>query len=232
MSQPLISSMQAYAHFALEVTNLASRRGAIPLFSKFSFQLLGGHLLWLRGANGIGKSTLLRILAGLTRPQAGHIKLCYDQQDLPTSALIHYIAHKPALTHGLSVKSNLELWANILSSPPQAVTRALDDFALRSFMNIDCAYLSSGQTRRATLARLALSARPLWLLDEPFVGLDQPSIESLLAQISAHLKAGGAAIIVSHQTFELRGYQAMIVDLADYQANANTFVADHESWQL
>ncbi len=163
----------------------------------------GGALL-LRGANGAGKSTLLRVLAGLLRPDEGRIT--WDGEaldDLPAwSRHVAYVGHLDALKPGLTVAENLRPWAR---RSARGIEAALAVVGLEALAGIPARFLSAGQRRRVVLARLALSAAPLWLLDEPTNALDAASLARLEAMLAAHREAGGAVVAATHQDFVLPG---------------------------
>ena len=190
--------MPAAASFAAE--DLACRRGGRLVFEALSFRLEPGDALLLRGPNGSGKSSLLRILAGFLRPAAGRLTWggADVADDLPAyRAHISLVAHADAVKPLLSVAENLKASAGLLGASA-AMERALDGFALGSLADTLGRFLSSGQRRRAALARLLAAPRPLWLLDEPGVGLDRASRGRLEAAIAAHREAGGICVVASH----------------------------------
>ncbi|MDE2335064.1 MAG: heme ABC exporter ATP-binding protein CcmA [Rhodospirillales bacterium] len=163
-----------------------------------------GGALVLRGANGAGKSTLLRVLAGLLRPDEGRIAWDGEPfEDLPSwSRHIAYVGHLDALKPGLTVAENLRPWA---VAAGRGVEPALAVMGLEALVAVPARFLSAGQRRRAVLARLALSAAPLWLLDEPTNALDAASLARLEALLAAHREAGGAVVAATHQDFVLPG---------------------------
>jgi heme exporter protein A len=167
-----------------------------------------GSALLLRGANGAGKSTLLRILAGLLRPEEGRIT--WDGEaldDLPAwSRHVAYVGHLDALKPGLTVAENLRPWARRAG---RGIEAALAVMGLEALAAIPARFLSAGQRRRAVLARLALSAAPLWLLDEPTNALDAASQARLEAMLASHREAGGAVVAATHQDFVVPGAAAL-----------------------
>lgn len=184
----------------LGVHDLAARRGGRLVIEGVAATLCAGDALILRGPNGSGKSTLLRVLAGLLRPDRGRI----TWQDVPVDedraahrARLHYVAHADAVKPGLTVAENLAFAATLggARSDPAA---ALDAMALRPLAELPARFLSAGQHRRLALARLLASPRPLWLLDEPGVGLDRASRDRLEAAIAAHRADGGICVVATH----------------------------------
>lgn len=190
---------------ALAVTDLTVARGGVPILSNLNFTLSAGAAMILRGANGSGKTTLLRTLAGLQPPMAGDI-------GLPPDA-IAYGAHADGLKATLTVEENLSFWAAVYGAQP--VEPALETFNLVGLRNRLAANLSAGQKRRLGLARLLVTGRPVWLLDEPTVSLDQASVKIFADAVRAHLAAGGAALIATHIDL---GLEAEVLDVTPYKA--------------
>jgi heme exporter protein A len=189
----------------IEVRNLAVARGGVTVLEGLAFAVAAGQALILRGPNGSGKTTLLRTLAGLQPPIAGSIGLAPDQ--------VAYAAHADGLKSTLTVAENLGFWAEIYGGPaPDRAVAALD---LRSLYHRRAGELSAGQKRRLGLARLLVTGRPLWLLDEPTVSLDAASVERFAVVLRDHLAAGGAAIIASHVDLGLT--EARVLDLDPYR---------------
>ncbi|MGE0004376.1 MAG: heme ABC exporter ATP-binding protein CcmA [Parvibaculaceae bacterium] len=185
----------------LQANSLACRRGGRAVFSDVSFSLAAGELLELRGPNGSGKSSLLRLIAGLGEPAAGEIALAGASPDLGIGQQAHYAAHQEAIKSPLTVAENLEFWGDFLGGGD--VAQALAAFDLTDLAQYPAALLSAGQKRRLSLSRLALVPRPLWLLDEPTVGLDQASLERLMRLLRGHLSGGGLAIVATHAPIAL-----------------------------
>jgi heme exporter protein A len=194
----------------LRARALAGRRGERRLFEGLELSLRPGDVVWLRGRNGRGKTTLLRMLAGLSTPEAGTIEL--DGRPLQQAAAegrrrLHYIAHANALKDDLSATEALRFLARIGGTRPsdEALQRALARLGVASRAAAPVRTLSQGQRRRVALARLALpDAPPLWLLDEPFDALDDRGIEVLNGLLTEHAGAGGATLLTSHQALSLR----------------------------
>jgi heme exporter protein A len=187
----------------LEAADLRCERGGRLLFDGLSFQLSQGELLRVSGANGSGKTSLLRVLCGLLWPSRGSVRWKGE----PVAALreeyarqLVYLGHAPAVKGDLTAEENLSIACTLagVAASTDAVKSALARFALPH--DVPVRRLSQGQRRRAALARLALSgAVPLWLLDEPFAALDAEGIERLGALLSDHAKGGGAIVFTTHQ---------------------------------
>ena len=186
----------------LAATDLACARGGRTLFSALSFALGPGELLRVAGANGSGKTSLLRILCGLLAPAAGTVQ--WQGNDITAlreeySTRLVYVGHAPAVKDDLTAAENLAITCRLAGNPrPQvAIAEALERFRLS---NSPTKKLSQGQRRRAALARLVLSERqPLWLLDEPFSALDPEGIAVLKALIQEQRSRGGAVVFSTHQ---------------------------------
>lgn len=171
------------------------------VFSGLAFTLGPGDALLLRGPNGSGKSSLLRLLAGFLRPAAG--RLAWDGapvfDDLAAHrARLHYVGHADGIKPALSVRENLVFAAALAGAPGPPIEEGLAGFGLAPLADASCRLLSAGQKRRAALARLLIAARPLWLLDEPGVGLDAASRARLEQALKGHRAAGGIAVLASH----------------------------------
>jgi heme exporter protein A len=194
-------------------TNLAGRRGASLLFSGIGFSLARGEALVITGPNGAGKSTLLRVLAGLLVADSGHFAL-YGDQDmvLPVSEHAHYLGHRNAMKRELKVSENLEFWKRFQAPETGgglSVDAAVEAVGLTGVAHLPFGYLSAGQQRRIALARLLVSARPLWLLDEPTAALDRRSDQLFADLVHAHLAKGGMAIAATHQPLGLETVQTL-----------------------
>jgi heme exporter protein A len=186
----------------LETTALACERGGLRLFSDLGFALDAGGLLRVRGANGSGKTSLLRILAGLTRPAAGTVRWHGREIDDSYRAEMLFLGHAPAVKDELTVLENLRFAGRIsgFEIPESKIKNALEQLGIARLSDLPAGYLSQGQRRRTALARLALpESVPLWLLDEPFAALDDEAIGRVSALCAAHLGAGGMLVLTSHQ---------------------------------
>lgn len=182
----------------LAARDLACIRGGRLVFEGLSFELAAGHALVLTGANGAGKSSLLRQIAGLLEVTEGRIELQGGDPELGVAEQAHYVGHLDGLKPMMSVVETLRFWGGFLGGPAEAADAALDAMALAPLADLPVAYLSAGQKRRLSLARLAVAPRPLWLLDEPSVALDAASVARLKDFMSAHLAAGGLIVAATH----------------------------------
>ena len=203
MTQPLAG--------LLEGRQLACKRGRRLLFDSLDIRLEPGTLTWLRGTNGSGKTSLLRILAGLSAPSDGAV--LWNGQPLRAAgaaarAGLLYIGHTNALKDDLSLHESLAFLARLagLSDAPARAESALRQLGLGAQKNLAVRLLSQGQRRRGALARLALDEQPrAWLLDEPFDSLDDAGTQALATLIEAHVARGGAVLFTSHQAPRLTG---------------------------
>lgn len=191
----------------LAVYNLSIARGTVPVLEGVSFALAAGQALVLRGPNGIGKTTLLRCVAGLQPALEGQIEAAPDA--------IAYAAHSDGLKATLSVAENLEFWAAIFGT--SGIDAALAAMNLKDLASRRAANLSAGQKRRLGLARMLVTGRPVWVLDEPTVSLDAASVGLFASAIRGHLAAGGAALIATHIDL---GLDAQMLDLTPFRARS------------
>lgn len=166
-----------------------------------SFAVASGEALLLTGRNGAGKSSLLRLIAGLLRPAGGHLELAGGVADHTVAEQAHYLGHLDAFKPSLTVFENLSFWTDYLGGgDPQS---ALDAVGLGSLGLLPAGYLSAGQRRRLSIARLVAIRRPLWLLDEPTSALDAAAQGMLADLMRNHLGAGGLIVAATHQPLEL-----------------------------
>ncbi|GAB1480963.1 heme ABC exporter ATP-binding protein CcmA [Paracoccaceae bacterium] len=190
----------------LSVTDLAVARADVPVLEGVGFALAPGEALVLRGPNGIGKTTLLRTVAGLQPVLAGRITAAPEA--------MAYAAHADGVKAVLTVAENLGFWAGVFGQ--DRVDAALDGMNLRALAERRAANLSAGQKRRLGLARLLVTGRPVWVMDEPTVSLDAASVALFAQAVAAHLAAGGAALIATHIDLGLAA--ARVLDLTPFKA--------------
>lgn len=198
-----MTQRQVQQQLSLEVEGLACGHGDTVLARNLSFSVPAGSGLLLRGPNGSGKSTLLLTLAGLLPPLAGTIALAGHDPD--TGPALHHCGHRNAVRPRLSVIETLAFWAAINGASGLALGEALDRVGLGRIAGLDAGYLSAGQQRRLVLARLLVSHRPVWLLDEPSAALDIEGQALLAALLAAHLQSGGLAVIATHDAIPVDG---------------------------
>ncbi len=191
----------------LAATGLACFRGDRLLFRDLSLRVNAGQALQVRGPNGCGKTTLLRILCGLTLPEDGTIRWrgrVLRSHDPDYLRELRYIGHSDGVKLALSPRENLAIAMALDSGADEAALEAaLARLHLADFMDVPCRTLSAGQRRRVGLARLTLGGARLWMLDEPFTALDTSGIDAVRALIEAHLDGGGCAVLTSHQPINL-----------------------------
>jgi heme exporter protein A len=179
---------------------IACDRSGRRVVADVSFTLADGQYLELRGANGTGKSTLLRALAGLGEISAGRLDI---------SGTVHYLGHLDAIKPALTVQENLAFWRDFWGDGD--VEAALAAFAMTQLADVPASYLSEGQKRRLALSRLVLSKREIWFLDEPNAGLDDASLARLEQLMRLHLEAGGVIIAALHAGVALAPSQSLVL---------------------
>ncbi|SDF80148.1 heme ABC exporter ATP-binding protein CcmA [Sulfitobacter delicatus] len=189
----------------MQVSDLSVARGGVPVLSGVSFALAPGEALVLRGPNGAGKTTLLRCIAGLQEPLSGRIEGAEDR--------VAYAAHADGLKAMLTVRENLSFWAQVFGMSD--LSPALDGYALRPLADRLAGTLSAGQKRRLGLARLLVTGRPIWVLDEPTVSLDADAVALFGSVLRGHLAAGGSALMATHIDL---GVEAQVLDVSAYRA--------------
>jgi heme exporter protein A len=195
----------------LRVTDLAVARGGVPVLMGLNFVLEPGKALILRGPNGAGKTTLLRTLAGIQLPLQGTIEGAEDR--------MAYAAHADGLKGMLSVAENLSFWAEVFGAT--GIDAALDAYALHPLRARLAGTLSAGQKRRLGLARLMVTGRAIWVLDEPTVSLDKEAVGMFADAVRGHLARAGSALIATHIDL---GLDADVLDVAGYRAQTNARV--------
>ena len=192
---------------SLAFCDVSCARGGRVLFAGLSFALAAGDAALVTGANGVGKSSLIRVAAGLLAPAAGKV------EGSPARALM---AEALALDPARPLGEALLFWAKLdaPADPKRRVARALEATALAPLIDVPVRLLSTGQRRRAALARVVASEAPLWLLDEPANGLDTDSVAALTAAIARHRAAGGVALVATHLAINLPDAQVIPLGMA------------------
>ena len=198
----------------LSVQELACARGGVRVLEGVSFALGLGQALVIRGPNGSGKTTLLRTLAGLQPPVCGEVSFPPES--------IAYAAHADGLKPTLTVRENLAFWAAVYRTG--GVEAALGAFDLTALATRPAQNLSAGQKRRLGLARLLVTGRPVWMLDEPTVSLDVTAVQQFAGLVRDHLRAGGIALLATH--IDLGLPEADALDLAPFRARDGRASAD------
>jgi heme exporter protein A len=203
----------------LEAIDLRCERGERTLFDRLEFKLPRGALLRVAGANGSGKTSLLRILCGLALPAGGAVR--WHGESIRTlreeyHRQLIYIGHLPAVKDELTGRENLAVSCALggVHADAAAVDAALDRVGLDAYADLPARHLSQGQRRRVALARLAACrATPLWILDEPFTALDTAAVGCVGEMIAEHLEAGGIAVFTSHQEVRVASADVYTIEL-------------------
>jgi len=204
---------------AISVKSLSVSRGGMNLLHDVDIELKNGQAGILRGPNGVGKTTLLRALAGLQPFDSGKIE-CSSED-------ICYSGHADGVKPTLTVQENLEFWANIFGST--SISEVAEKFIITDLLNSKVGNLSAGQKRRVGLARLGLTGRQVWLLDEPTVSLDETSVKIFENIIKDHISEDGCALIATHIDLGLEN-SAQIIDLLKYKANSGELSSSNEAF--
>ena len=204
---------------AILVKSLSVSRGGINLLQDVDIELKNGQAGILRGPNGVGKTTLLRALAGLLPVDSGKIECSLED--------ICYSGHADGVKPTLTVQENLEFWANIFGSP--SISEVAERFMIIDLLNSKAGNLSAGQKRRVGLSRLGLTGRQVWLLDEPTVSLDETSVKIFENIIKDHISEDGCALIATHIDLGLEN-NAQIIDLLKYKANSGELSSSNEAF--
>lgn len=247
MSVPL--RFQAFPRLGLAAEDVRLARGDRTLLAHLSFRVDAGQALVLTGANGVGKTTLLRAIAGFLPLASGRITLRPSENTHGKSAVAqeaaesdedaqsiayrcHFVGHLDGLKAVLTVAENLAFWAAFLGGAEvhagkpdhDPIEAAMAQFKLTVLADIPAAYLSAGQKRRLGLARLCVAPRPLWLLDEPSVSLDADSVELLRRAIAAHLAVGGLVVAATHVDLGLEAARTLTLVPPAAQASSQPSV--------
>jgi len=189
----------------LSAIDLACHRGGRDVFAGLSFAVASGEALTVTGRNGAGKSSLLRTIVGLVRIAQGKLTLEGGDPELTVAEQAHYLGHQDALKPSLTVAENLRFWAGFLGAGTADIDPALAAVGLDELADLPAAYLSAGQRRRLSIARLVAVKRPIWLLDEPTSTLDASAQDRLAGLMRAHLTEGGLIMAATHGGIGLGG---------------------------
>src|SRR5215468_5459404 len=180
-------------------------RGGRDVFSGLDFEVPAGEALAVTGRNGSGKTSLLRLIAGLLTPAGGSIALEGGEAELTLAEQAHYLGHRDALKPALSVLENLAFWHDFLGGEVLDAGKSLEAVGLDHAAHLPAAYLSAGQRRRLSLARLLAVRRPVWLLDEPTAALDAAGQTLFTGLMRDHLARGGLIVAATHGPLGLEG---------------------------
>lgn len=209
-----ISKTSSKSTLVLEGRGLRCVRGERPLFTDLNIRITSGNCLHVRGENGVGKTSLLRLLTGLSKPESGEVFWC-DHSIAIDSATYHrellFLGHRDALKEDLTALENLQMYAaldDVALSQEQALA-ALWRFGLRGRENLSINYLSAGQKRRVLMARMLTRQARLWILDEPFNALDIEAVHELQNLIIEHVSSGGLVVLTSHQEVHIPNVQVL-----------------------
>lgn len=202
-----------YPDLTLSVANLACRRGGRLIFEGLGLTLRNGEAIALTGRNGAGKSSLIAMLCGRLRPEAGTIQVAGSVDEAPLRELIHLVGHRDGLKTALTARDNLDFAQALLGEAAASPDQALAAVGLPHVAALPVGYLSAGQRRRVALARLLVSRRPFWLLDEPMSALDEAAQVMLVGLMQSHLAQGGAILAATHGPLGLDGARELRIGL-------------------
>ncbi|TWH64927.1 heme exporter protein A [Azomonas agilis] len=202
-----INACEVPISYGLKLDTLSCERDSRLLFEHLSLDLSSGSMLQVMGPNGSGKTSLLRILAGLMPPSEGAVRLESNSGSsvMPLNQMLLWMGYATGIKMLLTAEENLS-WLCSLHQQPQSqsqIWQALAAVGLRGFEDVPCYSLSAGQQRRVALARLYLNPPPLWILDEPFTALDPQGVTQLEQHLVRHCEAGGLVILTTHHTLTL-----------------------------
>ncbi|WP_448249004.1 cytochrome c biogenesis heme-transporting ATPase CcmA [Thalassotalea agariperforans] len=191
------------------------------LFDELSFDICAGDIVQIEGQNGAGKTSLLRILAGLSAPYSGQVLLNQAPQPKNIRACreefhqqLTYIGHNPGIKGEMSAQENLEFYLSLHGLDSQKTESTLDKVNLTAFEDSLASHLSAGQHRRIALARLWQSKTPIWILDEPFTAIDKQGVKNLESLFVEHAQRGGCVILTSHQDLTISAANFRKIQLA------------------
>lgn len=188
-------------------------RSGVAILTGVTFQLAPGECLALRGPNGVGKTTLLRTLAGIARAGGGQLSVDLEE--------VAYIGHLDGVNLLMTVEENLCFWSEIFGQKYDQ--SAISGYSLEEFASLPAKFLSAGQKRRLALATIAASGREIWLLDEPATSLDRSGIATFESVLRRHCAAGGIAVVATHTDLAIANSRTL--ELAPYRERARRIVS-------
>ncbi len=209
-----LPNKEAYSSQQINVSKLSLIRSERLILSDVNFSVKSGKAIFLRGDNGVGKTSLLMAIAGYLHIGAGEISWRTDNDNEEENSLIdnlHFIAHQTAIKPTLSLKDNLMFWCTLYGGAPEKVIDALKTVGLSHAIDFEAGLLSAGQKKRLSLARLLVANRALWLLDEPTSSLDREGDKLVANLIDNHLERGGIAIIATHLDLNIKNAKTFIL---------------------
>lgn len=199
----------------LTAENLSCIRQERQIFQGVNFTLQPGQMIWVKGRNGAGKSSLLRIAAQLLKPASGALNwngTAIHEEPEAYQGSFEFIGHQDALKTAMTPRENLQFWATYRGSSSGSVDAAIEAFELPKIADFPVQNLSAGQKKRSNLARLIACPAPLWILDEPISSLDHHYIECFRTLLGAHLKSGGMVLLATHQDLNMPGVDLLDLD--------------------
>jgi heme exporter protein A len=214
--------MIAHLPKKLVAERLAVMRGPRSIFRGISFAVAAGEALVLTGANGVGKTTLLRAVAGFLPLADGRVRLEGVADDSPLGDFCHYVGHLNGVKRSLTVLETLRFFSSFLGGDAARADTAARSLNLDGLLDVPSGYLSAGQKRRLALARLVCAERPVWVMDEPTVSLDTASQDLLARIVNAHLAGGGMVLAATHIGLGWDNMTAFDLQRATAPAHADT----------
>ena len=209
-----ISTTSSNLALVLEAHGLCCVRGERELFSGLHLRISAGNCLHVRGENGVGKTSLLRLLTGLSKPESGEV--LWGNQSIALDPIAYhrellFLGHRDALKEDLTALENIQMYAALddIALPQEKALAALWRFGLRGRENLPVNCLSAGQKRRVLMARMLTRQAKLWILDEPFNALDAQAIQEMQNLIVEHLSVGGLVVLTSHQEVSIPNVQVL-----------------------